>query len=107
VLWFPPSTAIRREQTGDCGVRRDHLGLFLFKGDFMGVVRVDYEQLAQLREYRLKTGVTVKQSVEEAVNNWLQCIAPGRLESMGLEPLKPPIRHAWDQRRILSPGTKP
>jgi len=45
----------------------------------MGVVRVDYDQLAQLREYRLKTGVTVTQSVEEAVSNWLQCIAPGDL----------------------------
>jgi hypothetical protein len=72
----------------------------------MGVVRVDYEQLAQLREYRLKTGVTVTQSVEEAVSNWLQCIVPGKLENMGLEPLTSPIRYSWEQRRILSPGTK-
>jgi hypothetical protein len=73
----------------------------------MGVVRVDYDQLAQLREYRLKTGVTVTQSVEEAVSNWLQGIAPGRLELLGLEPLTPPIQHTWDQRRILTTGTKP
>jgi hypothetical protein len=82
------------------------LGAYL-AGDSMGVVRVDYEQLAQLREYRLKTGVTVTQAVEEAVSDWLECVAPGRLELLGQKPLTPPIRHSWDQRRILSPGTKP
>lgn len=64
----------------------------------MGVVRVDYEQMAQLREYRIKTGVTLTQSVEEAVSNWLQRVAPRRLEEMGLGPLTPPIRHLWYHR---------
>jgi hypothetical protein len=109
VSWFRLSIAIRREQTGGCGVRRDLIRARswpVHTGDSMRVVRVDYAQLPQLREYRLKTGVTVTQSVEEAVSNWLQCIAPGKLENMGLETLTSPIRHSWEPRRILSPGTK-
>jgi hypothetical protein len=41
----------------------------------MGAVWVDYEQLAQLRGYRRKTGVSITRSVEETLSIWLERIA--------------------------------
>jgi Ribbon-helix-helix domain len=60
----------------------------------MGLIRINYGQLERLREYELKTRVPISRSVEEAVGSWLDCIAPTRLEALGLTPLTPPLRRS-------------
>lgn len=51
--------------------------------------RIDSELLAQIREYSEKTGVPISRCIDEATSQWLQCVAPVRLEALGLEPLTP------------------
>jgi hypothetical protein len=57
----------------------------------MGLVRINYDQLERLREYELKMRVPISRSVAEAVASWLDCVAPTRLEAIGLTPLAPPL----------------
>jgi hypothetical protein len=54
-------------------------------------IRIDSELVKMLREFNAKTGVPISKVVEEAVEVWLICSAPVRLEAFGAEPL---IRHA-------------
>jgi hypothetical protein len=60
----------------------------------MGLVRINYDQLERLREYELKMRVPISRSVTEAVGSWLDCIAPTRLEALGLTPLAPPLKRS-------------
>jgi hypothetical protein len=60
----------------------------------MGLVRINYDQLERLREYELKMRVPVSRSVAEAVGSWLDCIAPARLEELGLTPLISPLKRS-------------
>jgi len=54
-------------------------------------VRINADLVKMLREYSAKTGVPVSKCIDEAVEAWLICTAPVRLEAFGAEPL---IRHA-------------
>jgi hypothetical protein len=45
------------------------------------------EQMRLLKEYEAKTGVPINRCVDEAVSNWLICVAPVRLVELGQEPL--------------------
>ena len=65
----------------------------------MGLVRINYEQWERMREYQLKMRVPISRSVAEAVGRWLDCIAPTRLEALGLTPLASPLKHG-KQRQI-------
>jgi hypothetical protein len=60
----------------------------------MGLVRINYDQLERLREYELKMRVPISRSVAEAVGSWLDCIAPTRLEALGLTPLARPLKRS-------------
>jgi hypothetical protein len=60
----------------------------------MGLIRINYGQLERLREYELKMRVPISRSVAEAVGTWLDCIAPTRLEELGLAPLIPPLKRS-------------
>jgi hypothetical protein len=60
----------------------------------MGLVRINYEQWERLREYELKMRVPISRSVAEAVGSWLDCIAPTRLEALGLMALAPPLKRS-------------
>ena len=60
----------------------------------MGLVRINCEQWERLREYQLEMRVPISRSVAEAVGRWLDCIAPTRLEALGLAPLTPPLKRS-------------
>jgi hypothetical protein len=55
----------------------------------MGMVRISYEQMEQLRECKSKTQMPLSRIVAEAVSHWLQCVAPTRLQGPGLTQLNP------------------
>jgi hypothetical protein len=61
---------------------------------YMGLVRINYDQLERLREFELKMRVPVSRSVAEAIASWLDCIAPTRLEEFGLMPLASPLKRS-------------
>jgi hypothetical protein len=44
----------------------------------MGQVRVRYNQLEQLREYKSRLRIPLSQLVEEALTYWLEFIAPAK-----------------------------
>jgi hypothetical protein len=54
----------------------------------MANIRIDDQQFQFLKEYEAKTGVRAAKCVEEAVESWLLCIAPVRLEALSQEPLR-------------------
>jgi hypothetical protein len=60
----------------------------------MGLVRINCAQWERLREYQLEMRVPISRSVAEAVGSWLDCIAPTRLEALGLMPLAPPLKRS-------------
>jgi Ribbon-helix-helix domain len=55
-------------------------------------IRIDSDIVKQLREYSSKTHVPISKVIEEAVGEWLTCVAPVRLERLGLEPLAPAFK---------------
>jgi hypothetical protein len=55
----------------------------------MGMVRISYEQMEQLRECKSKTQMPLSRIVAEAVSHWLQCVAPTGLQSPGLDTTEP------------------
>jgi hypothetical protein len=74
----------------------------------MGLVRINYEQWERLREYQLKMRVPISRSVAEAVGSWLDCIAPTRLQALGLTPLAPPLnRNKQSEINITKSNTAP
>jgi hypothetical protein len=55
----------------------------------MGMVRINYEQMEQLRECKLKMQLPLSSIVAEAVSHWLEFVAPARLQMLGLAALAP------------------
>jgi hypothetical protein len=73
----------------------------------MGLVRINYDQLERLREYQSKTRVPISSSVAEAVDSWLDCTAPTRLEALGLTPLGPPLKRSKQSEINIAKPNKP
>jgi hypothetical protein len=55
----------------------------------MGMVRINYEQMEQLRECKSEMQMLLSRLVAEAVNYWLEGIAPAKLEALRATPLRP------------------
>jgi hypothetical protein len=53
----------------------------------MGLVRVSYNQLEQLREYKSRLRSPLSQLVEEALSYWLEVIAPAKHGALCVTPL--------------------
>jgi hypothetical protein len=68
----------------------------------MGLVQINYEQWERLREYQSKMRVPISRSVAEAVGSWLDCIAPTRLEALGMTPLAPPLKRSKQSRIAIA-----
>jgi hypothetical protein len=45
-------------------------------------VRIKAEFLERLKDYSAKTGVPVSRCIDEAVSDWLNCVAPARLRAL-------------------------
>jgi hypothetical protein len=55
----------------------------------MGMVRINYEQMEQLRECKLKMKLPISRLAAEALIHWLERIVPAKLQRLGLTPLTP------------------
>jgi hypothetical protein len=55
----------------------------------MGMVRINYEQTEQLREYSAEVQKPLSQLVAEAVNYWLAVVAPAKLDALRASPPTP------------------
>jgi hypothetical protein len=53
----------------------------------MGMVRISYEQMEQLRECKSRLQIPVSRLVAEAVSHWLEFIAPAKLGALRVTPL--------------------
>jgi hypothetical protein len=52
----------------------------------MGMVRINYEQMEQLRVCKLEMQVPLSRLVAEAVNHWLAVVAPAKLDALRASP---------------------
>jgi hypothetical protein len=55
----------------------------------MGMVRISYEQMEQLRECKSKMEMPLSRLVAEAVNHWLKFVAPAKLAILRVTPRTP------------------
>jgi hypothetical protein len=55
----------------------------------MGMVRISYEQMEQLREYKSDMQVPLSRLVAEALSHWLKFIAPAKLDALRVTPPTP------------------
>jgi hypothetical protein len=69
----------------------------------MGMVRIHYEQMEQLRECSAEMQKPLSRLVAEAVNYWLAVVAPAKLDVVRATPLKSACgEHAHQSRSGLS-----
>ena len=54
----------------------------------MTMVRIKYNQMEQLVEYRLRSQISVTELVAEALSHWLEFIAPGKHGATCITPLR-------------------
>ena len=54
----------------------------------MTMVRIKYNQMEQLVEYRLRSQISVTELVAEALSHWLEFIAPGKHGATYITPLR-------------------
>jgi predicted DNA-binding protein len=52
--------------------------------------RIDAELYERLRDYQEKTGVPISRCIDDAVKDWLESVAPLRLEALTVKPSKAP-----------------
>jgi hypothetical protein len=55
----------------------------------MGMVRISYEQMEQLREYKSEMQMPLSRLVTEALSHWLKFIAPAKLDALRVTPPTP------------------
>jgi hypothetical protein len=70
----------------------------------MGMVRISYEQMEQLRECRSEMGVPLSRLVAEAVNHWLTFIAPTKLDTLRATPPRPVSQEQWQSLNRIETG---
>jgi hypothetical protein len=55
----------------------------------MGMIRIGYEQIEQLRQCKAEMQKPLSRLVAEAVSHWLKFIAPAKLDALRVTPLTP------------------
>jgi hypothetical protein len=71
----------------------------------MGMVRINYEQMAQLRECSAEMQKPLSRLVAEAVNYWLAVVAPAKLDALRATPPTPVSgKHAQQLIKLMEIG---
>jgi flagellar motor protein MotB len=71
----------------------------------MGMVRINYEQMEQLRECSAEMQKPLSRLVAEAVNHWLAVVAPAKLGALRATPPRPVSgKHAQQLLRLIEIG---
>ena len=71
----------------------------------MGMVRINYEQMEQLRECSAEMQEPLSQLVVEAVNYWLAVVAPAKLGALRATPPRTVSReHAQQLLKLIEIG---
>jgi hypothetical protein len=71
----------------------------------MGMVRINYEQMGQLRECSAEMQKPLSRLVAEAVNYWLAVVAPAKLDALRATPLTPVSgEHAQQLLKLIEIG---
>jgi hypothetical protein len=71
----------------------------------MGMVRINYEQMEQLRECSAEMQRPLSRLVAEAVNYWLAVVAPAKLDTLRARPLRPVSgEHAQQPLNLIEIG---
>jgi hypothetical protein len=71
----------------------------------MGMVRINYEQMEQLRECSAEMQKPLSRLVAEAVNYWLAVIASAKLDALRATPLRPVSgQHAQQLLKLIEIG---
>jgi hypothetical protein len=73
----------------------------------MGMVRINYEQMEQLRECSAKLQKPLSRLVAEAVNYWLAVVAPAKLDALRVTPLRPEFGgHSHQSLNLIEIGVE-
>jgi hypothetical protein len=70
----------------------------------MGMVRINYEQMEQLRECSAEMQKPLSRLVAEAVNYWLAVIAPAKLDTLRATPPRPVSQEQWQSLNRIETG---
>jgi hypothetical protein len=71
----------------------------------MGMIRINYEQMEQLRECSAEMQKPLSRLVAEAVNYWLAVVAPAKLDALRATPPTPVSgKHAQQLLKLIAIG---